>query len=95
MHAVTRGHITKLKWIPASQWVWSEKLVHEPIVDIETFERAEALLSAEERPATERKPRRTPRPYVLRGLLYCCVCTRRMEGSWNNGRPHYRCTFPT
>lgn len=95
VHDVTQGHITKLKWNPASQWVWSEKIVHEPIVDIETFERAQALLSAEERPATERKPRTTPRPYVLRGLLYCCVCTRRMEGSWNNGRPHYRCKFPT
>ena len=82
VHDVTQGHITKLKRNPASQWVWSEKSVHEPIVDTETFT------------ATERKPRRSPRPYVLRGLLYCGVCTRRMEGSWNNGRPHYRCKFP-
>ncbi|MFC5814148.1 recombinase family protein [Nonomuraea harbinensis] len=92
---VTQGHITKLKWNPESQWVWSEKIVHEPIVDTETFERVQKLLSANGRPAVERKPRSSPRPYVLRGLLHCGVCNRRMEGSWNNGRTHYRCKFPT
>ncbi|MEU1881423.1 recombinase family protein [Streptosporangium sp. NPDC020072] len=94
VYDVTQGHITKLKWNPAGQWVWSEKVVHEPLVDTEIFERVQALLSVRERPATERKPRRTPRPYMLRGLLHCGVCTRRMEGSWNNGRPHHRCRFP-
>ncbi|GAA3543289.1 hypothetical protein GCM10022419_024320 [Nonomuraea rosea] len=36
-----------------------------------------------------------PRPYVLRHLLHCGVCERRMEGTWNNGRANYRCKFPT
>ncbi|MEU8356272.1 zinc ribbon domain-containing protein [Nonomuraea sp. NPDC048882] len=49
---------------------------------------------AANRPATRRKPRSTPRPYVLRHLLHCGVCQRRMEGTWNNGRAHYRCKFP-
>jgi hypothetical protein len=33
---------------------------------------------------TIRKPRRTPRPYLLRGLLRCGLCDRRMQGSWNH-----------
>ena len=58
----------------------------------------ETALGRQQEPAFaigRRKASATPRPYVLRGLLYCCVCTRRMEGGWNNGRPHYRCKFPT
>jgi hypothetical protein len=31
---------------------------------------------------------------VLRGVLFCGICHRRMQGSWNNNQP-YRCTFPT
>ncbi|WP_188189176.1 zinc ribbon domain-containing protein [Nonomuraea sp. SYSU D8015] len=87
--------MTKLKWNPQDQWVWSEMVVHEPIVDIETLEQAQALLSANGRPATARKPPSTRRSYVLRRLLHCGVCGRRMEGTWSNGRPYYRCKFPT
>jgi site-specific DNA recombinase len=92
---VTQGHVTKLKWNAEEQWVWSEAVVHEPLIDTETFGKAQAMLSANGRPAAQRKPRRTPRPYVLRHLLHCGVCERRMEGTWNNGRAHYRCKFPT
>ena len=31
---------------------------------------------------------------MLRGLLFCGICTRRMQGSWNNDQAYYRCTFP-
>ena len=41
-----------------------------------------------------RRPRTSPRPYVLRGLLFCGICTRRMQGSWNNDQAYYRCTYP-
>jgi site-specific DNA recombinase len=36
---------------------------------------------------------RSPRPYVLRGLLCCGLCNRRMEGTWNHQQAHYRCRF--
>jgi hypothetical protein len=29
------------------------------------------------------------------GLLFCGLCHRRMQGSWNNDKPHYRCVYPT
>jgi site-specific DNA recombinase len=38
-----------------------------------------------------REKRRT---YLLRGLLICALCGRRMEGAWNNGCANYRCHRP-
>ncbi|WP_139342489.1 zinc ribbon domain-containing protein [Protofrankia sp. BMG5.30] len=26
--------------------------------------------------------------------MRCGICQRRMQGSWNNGKPHYRCVYP-
>jgi site-specific DNA recombinase len=31
---------------------------------------------------------------MLRGLLYCGICERRMQGTWNNSQTYYRCMFP-
>jgi hypothetical protein len=36
---------------------------------------------------------RSTRGYALRGLVRCGICGRKMQGSWNNGKPHYRCVF--
>jgi hypothetical protein len=30
---------------------------------------------------------------VAGGLLRCGICGRKMQGSWNNGKAHYRCVF--
>jgi site-specific DNA recombinase len=32
--------------------------------------------------------------YAVRGLLFCGVCERRMQGHWANHAPYYRCRFP-
>jgi hypothetical protein len=58
----------------------------------ETFKQAQALQRAKGS-ADERSPRRTSHSYALRGLLRCGICGRKMQGSWNNGKPHYRCHF--
>jgi site-specific DNA recombinase len=42
---------------------------------------------------SERAARPSPRPYALRGLLFCGICQRRMQGSWNNQAIYYRCMF--
>jgi DNA invertase Pin-like site-specific DNA recombinase len=89
---VALGHITKQKRSEPGKWIWSDQPAHEPLVDDEIFTQAQALLRARGS-ADERSPRRTPRPYALRGLMRCGVCGRKMQGSWNNGKPHYRCTF--
>ncbi|MFD3932503.1 zinc ribbon domain-containing protein [Streptomyces sp. NPDC058614] len=31
---------------------------------------------------------------MFRGLLYCGICARRMQGQSSNERLYYRCRFP-
>jgi site-specific DNA recombinase len=89
---VALGNVTKMRWNEPGQWIWSERPAHEPLIGVETFERAQAVRRARGASA-ERSPRRTARPYALRGVVRCGVCGRRMQGSWNNGAPYYRCVF--
>ncbi len=99
---VAAGHQTKMRWNDRADWVWSAKKVHEPLVAAEDFARVQEQIRAGAHRPTHRKPRdeggaaaRLARPYLLRGLLFCGVCGRRMQGNWNHGRAHYRCRFPS
>jgi hypothetical protein len=92
---VTLGHETKMKWNGEDKWVWSNEVVHDPIVSIEEWEATQARIASKPvKPMHERKARVTPRPYALRKIIHCGICSRRMQGTWNNGRPHYRCQYP-
>ena len=93
---VALGHQTRLRWNSDNDWIWSATQVHQPLVDMATYQ------AAQHQPTThnqqmprQRAPRRTPRPYVLRGRLHCGICQRRMEGTWNHHQPHYRCRYPS
>ena len=94
MEDVAAGHRTKLRWNDEDAWVRSPGVAHEPLISSEVFEAARARRAANGR-TTIRKPRRTPRPYLLRGLLRCGLCERRMQGSWNHEQAYYRCRYPT
>ena len=91
---VAAGHRTRLRWNDEDVWVRSTGVAHEPLITPDVFEAARARRAANGR-TTIRKPRRTPRPYVLRGLLRCGLCDRRMQGSWNHEQAYYRCRYPT
>ena len=91
---VAAGHKIKLRWNDEDAWVRSPGVAHEPLITAEVFEAARARRVANRR-TTIRKPRRTPRPYLLRGLLRCGLCDRRMQGSWNHEQAYYRCRYPT
>ena len=91
---VAAGHRTKLRWNDEDAWVRSPGVAHEPLISSQVFEAARARRAANGR-TTIRKPRRTPRPYVLRGLLRCGLCDRRMQGSWNHEQAYYRCRYPS
>ena len=94
VHDVALGHTTVMRWNDQDKWIFSEQIVHPPIIDDETFGQAQQLLAAKNARQVTRRPRTSPRPYVLRGLLFCGICTRRMQGSWNNDQAYYRCTYP-
>lgn len=91
---VAAGHRTRMRWNQEDAWIRSPELAHKPLISPELFDAARARRAANGR-TTIRKPRRTPRPYLLRGLLRCGLCDRRMQGSWNHEQPYYRCRYPT
>ncbi len=92
---VALGHMTKMRWNDGDKWIYSDEIVHPPIIGDETFQQAQQLLAAKNACEVVRRPRSSPRRYVLRGLLLCGICNRRMQGTWNNDQPYYRCTFPS
>jgi DNA invertase Pin-like site-specific DNA recombinase len=91
---VAAGHRTSMRWNDEDAWVRSPGVAHEPLISPEVFEAARTRREANGR-TTIRKPRRTPRPYLLRGLIRCGLCDRRMQGSWNHNQAYYRCRYPT
>jgi len=91
---VAAGHRTRMRWNDEEDWVRSPSVAHEPLIGPELFEAAQVRRVANGR-TTIRRPRRTPRPYLLRGLLRCGLCDRRMQGSWNHEQSYYRCCYPT
>jgi hypothetical protein len=55
---------------------------------------AQDLLTARRGTHRPHKPHKSRHAYALRGLLFCGVCDRRMQGHWANAVPYYRCRFP-
>jgi DNA invertase Pin-like site-specific DNA recombinase len=92
---VALGHVTKMRWNPQDAWVWSSDPTHEPLIDTQTFQRAQEVLAAHGAGRTYRERRTTEHHYVFRGLLHCGVCGRRMQGQQNKHALYYRCRFPT
>jgi len=89
------GHTSVMRWNPADRWIISKDPVHPALVDRETFDEAQRLLSRRGRgPGGEHKQHRTRHPYLLRGLIYCAYCERRMQGQQCNGQSYYRCRYP-
>ncbi|MBK5307781.1 MAG: recombinase family protein [Frankiaceae bacterium] len=91
---VAAGHETKMRWNTKDDWIWSQGVVHQPLVEDEVFQQVQALFAARGRTPTERKNRPAVRPYALRGLMTCGLCGRKMESLWANERAHYRCRYP-
>ncbi|GAA2406066.1 recombinase family protein [Actinomadura vinacea] len=91
---VALGTTTVMRWNDRDQWVWSENQVHDEIVSIEDFERAQQIRQARARGEYSKRGNPTRRPYVFRGCLFCGYCERKMQGNWNNAQAYYRCRFP-
>jgi len=75
-----------LTWLilnPVEEWVWSTAPLHEALVGLETFVRAQQV--AERRRGSRgavganRHPQ-TKRVYRLRGYVFCVLCGRRIQG---------------
>ncbi|WP_344094007.1 recombinase family protein, partial [Nocardiopsis composta] len=91
---VSLGYTTKQRWNERDKWVISDEIVHEPLIPRKVFDQVQQILAGRGRGPTQHAPRRSPRPYVLKGRFMCGVCDRRMQGNWNNDQAYYRCRFP-
>ncbi|MBB5070053.1 DNA invertase Pin-like site-specific DNA recombinase [Saccharopolyspora gloriosae] len=90
---VALGHRTKLAWNPRESWVYSAAPAHEAIVSDETFAQAEEVAATRSAKHPRRAQARVKHRYVLRGLLYCGLCHRRMQGQKSRHQLYYRCRF--
>ena len=91
---VAMGHMSVMRWNPRQQWIVSNEVVHPPIIDMETFEDAQALLHRRgDRPGHEHKRHRARHLYVFKGALYCGLCDRKMQSHQSNGEAYYRCRY--
>src|SRR5271166_6641170 len=93
---VAAGYETRMRWNEVGSWVWSDAIVHEPLISAGDFEAAQAIMAGagRARRASREAHQRVTHPYVLRGQLYCGYCGRRMQGQYSNQAPYNRCRYP-
>lgn len=90
---VAAGYVTRQRWIPKERWVYAPDAAHDALISVELWNAAQARIAqspTRARPGS-RSPRSTRTPYVLRGLLHCGICGRKMEGSVSHETLRYRC----
>jgi site-specific DNA recombinase len=91
---VAAGHISRMRWNPRDQWVYSAAPTHPPLLSRETFDQVQVRIAARSR-TSPRTAASSPRPYALRGRLTCGLCRRRLQGQWVHGQAYYRCRYPS
>jgi site-specific DNA recombinase len=91
---VGMGYETRMRWNDPKTWVWSEAIVHQPLVSVEDFEAAQRVAAQKGHGRKTRQRERVRHIYSLRGLLICGLCGRRMQGQYSHDAAYYRCRYP-
>ncbi len=79
------GHRQVQRWNLPEGWVISRHPAHPALVSEADF------ITAQDATAPRGPAGPAARQYLLAGLLACARCGRRLESTWSNGRPAYRC----
>jgi len=79
------GHRGVQRWSLPEGWVISSRPAHPALVSEADWITVQQI-SAPRGPAGP-----ATRRYLLAGLIRCGTCGRRLESSWSNGKPAYRC----
>jgi site-specific DNA recombinase len=87
---VTLGSKKRARPTSADQIITSAEHAQEPLIEQATFDAVQDRLTGGVH-APVRRQRATPHPYVLRSLITCARCGRRMQGSWRQTRAYYQC----
>jgi site-specific DNA recombinase len=64
---VTLGHTTKMRRNEAGQWIYSDEIVHPPVIDDETFKNAQDVLAGRGRGSCQHRPHDVRRAYAFGG----------------------------
>ncbi|WP_238846629.1 hypothetical protein [Nocardia arthritidis] len=89
------GTTPHLTWNPKSAWIFSDQPAHEALISTAAFEQIQLRLASRGPRSTEREITRRNHPYAFRGLLFHESCQRRIQGTWNHDKAHYRCRYPS
>ncbi|MGA6164168.1 recombinase family protein [Amycolatopsis magusensis] len=80
---------------PITEWIWSKDPVHEPLVPLEEWLRAQDVsghrFGSRSTSNINAKHPQTKRSYLLRTYLFCGACVRRMHGKTRRGFAYYAC----
>ncbi len=90
------GEVRKKVWNPPEEWTWSQEPTHEAIIPKEWFAKVDKVAKnrASSRVGRSRKNKKDKkRDYLFRGLIRCDICGRRLQTSFNNNMPYYRCLY--
>jgi site-specific DNA recombinase len=90
---IAAGYITRQRWIGKDRWVYGPDHAHPALIDQHLWDRVHARLAVRTQEARKgtRSPKTTDTPYMLRGLVYCGLCERKMQGNRAHGTLRYRC----
>ena len=79
------GHKQVQRWNLPTGWVISARPAHPAIISEADY------IAAQDASAPRGPAGPATRRYLMAGLLRCGRCGRRLESTWSNGKPAYRC----
>ena len=93
---VALGYQTRMRWNDKGAWIWSDTEAHTPLVSTEQFEAAQAIRAdhGRTRQAQRETYEKVRHPHVLRALIFCGLCGRKLQVQSSNGTTYYRCRYP-
>jgi site-specific DNA recombinase len=73
--------------------VYGPDNAHPALIDQELWDARQARFAVRSQRAQRgaRSPKTTTTPYMLRGLVHCGICERKMQGNKAHGTLRYRC----
>lgn len=86
---VAAGHVTKLRWNDEDQWQWSNEPAHEALISTDDWQAVQAVFTAGTR--TSAPTRTRSHDYMLKGMITCSGCGRKLIANTVRGKLQYRC----
>ncbi len=83
----------KRRKCPVEDWIWSDEQVHEPIISLEVFQKAQEMIGSRKRGTTEKCNAKDGRIHLFRGMIRCGLCGKLMQPHRSHDNVYYRCRY--